>query len=136
MRTIQLSDQARSTGNPADMGMFGTDDTSTTGPRAQSQRWEPQFGGIVGHIGRWLFLASAMTAPISIVDFGQQLRRSGSSSITWELRRRRGKRITLSEARQLALSILAETERRLRDERSREARFVLELWYDEDAPGR
>jgi len=77
-----------------------------------------------------LFLAvAAITAPHVYITETPILRRSVSSAVIWGIPRK-GRKISLREARQIALRILAETERELREERSAEARFLLSAWED------
>jgi hypothetical protein len=59
--------------------------------------------------------------------------RSQSSSLSRTVEPRRGQRISLRDARQIALQTLAETERRLEEERAAEARFLLSSWEDENS---
>ena len=47
-------------------------------------------------------------------------------------RSQQGTRISLREARKIALQILADTERSLQEERLAEARFIASLWDNED----
>jgi len=77
-----------------------------------------------------LFLAAAaITAPHVYIAEMPILRRSVSSAVIWGIPRK-GRKISLREARQIALRILAETERELLEERSAEARFLLSAWED------
>ena len=59
--------------------------------------------------------------------------RSQSSSLSRAVESRRGQRISLREARQIALRTSADTERRLAEERAAEARFLLSSWEDENS---
>lgn len=59
--------------------------------------------------------------------------RSQSFSPSRTVEPRRGQRISLRDARQIALQTLAETERRLEEERAAEARFLLSSWEDENS---
>ena len=78
-----------------------------------------------------LFLAfSVATVPIELYNPRNELQRSGVVSALQALRPRLGKRITLSEARSLALQIYANAESRLREERVAEAELFLS--FDED----
>ena len=83
------------------------------------------------NIGRWVIAIAAATTSIGYFDPRNELRRSCASSIVWTARRKSGRPISLREARQIALQVLAETERRLAEERAAEARFLLVLWEDE-----
>jgi hypothetical protein len=86
-----------------------------------------------GNLGRWVLAVTAATVPLTFFDIQHELRRSGSSSVTWTVRRRRGQVITLREARQIALRVFAETERRLQEDRAAEGRFFAVYGADEDA---
>lgn len=77
----------------------------------------------------FLFTVSVTTTPLVLLDPSRELRSSGAASV-WGLSRRRGKRISLREARLLALRILAETEERL--QRERKAEFEFFISFDED----
>jgi hypothetical protein len=87
-----------------------------------------EMGWLWAHVGRWVLAISAASTPMTYVDPRIELRQSGASSIVWSMRRRHGQAISLREARQLALSILDETEQRLKEERTRESRFLLSYW--------
>ena len=77
-----------------------------------------------------LFLAvAACTAPHVYVNETPNLSQSVSSAVVWGIPRK-GRKISLREARQIALRILAETERELKEERASEARFLLSAWED------
>lgn len=104
-------------------------------PFVRQPRPEPGMRRLWSNLGRWVFAATAATTPMFYVDVRQELRRSGASAIIWTGRRRRGHRISLAEARELAFRILAETERRLHEEREAEARFILSFWEDGDVAG-
>jgi hypothetical protein len=80
-----------------------------------------------------LILAAVLTAPIKYFDPTRELHRSGSCSYMIELTLS-SRRLSLREARELALRVSAEIERGLRDERFSEARFLAALW-DEDVSG-
>ena len=43
----------------------------------------------------------------------------------------RGRRISLSEARQMALQVLADTEKTIQEARLAEARFLMALWEED-----
>ncbi len=57
------------------------------------------------------------------------LSQSVSSAVVWGSPRK-GRKISLREARQIALRILEETERELQEERSAEAKFLLGSWEE------
>jgi len=77
----------------------------------------------------FLLAFSAATVPLLNPNPTSELRRSGAASV-WTIDRRRAKRISLRDARLLALQILATTEARLRDERTAEFKFFLS--FEED----
>jgi len=76
-----------------------------------------------------LLAFSASSVPLITPNPTSELRRSGAASV-WALDRRRAQRISLRDARLLALRILAATETRLREERSAEFKFF--LTFEED----
>ena len=76
-----------------------------------------------------LFAFSVASVPVVVPNPTAELRRSGALSIG-NFDRRRGQRISISEARLLALRVLATTEARLRSERMAEFQFF--LTFDED----
>lgn len=80
--------------------------------------------------GQNLVLAvAAFTAPhISILETPNPSH-SISSAIVREIPRK-GRKISLREARQIALRNLEETERELQEERSAEAKFLLGSWEE------
>lgn len=78
------------------------------------------------YIGRFLLVATASTFPIICYDPYREALRSGAvSSFTWTVPRKRGRFISLDEARRIAMQIMEEAERRLRQDRAEEAQFVL-----------
>lgn len=76
-----------------------------------------------------LFAFSVTTSPLVLHDPTRELRGSGAVSV-WGLPTRRGQRISLREARMMALRVMAETEMRLQAEREEE--FRLFITFDED----
>ncbi len=92
---------------------------------------DPGLRRLWSNLGRWVIAVTAATTPVGYFDIRQELRRSGASSFVWSAKPRRGRPISLREAREMAFAILANTERQLEEERSSEARFFLELWDDE-----
>jgi hypothetical protein len=76
-----------------------------------------------------LLAFSAATVPLTTPNPTNELRRSGAASV-WTLDRRLAKRISLRDARLLALQILAATDARLRDERTAQFKFFLS--FEED----
>lgn len=94
-------------------------------------RLQPGMGWLRANIGRWVLSVTAATAPFGYIDPRQELRQSGASSMMWSPRERRGRPISLAQAREHAFRILERTEQRLRQERATESRFLLRLWEDE-----
>ena len=79
------------------------------------------------NVPRWL-LAATLTAPVVCFNLHDDFVRSGVySSVHAGVRRQR--RLSLREARQLALRALADVERRLWQERAAEAQFLATLWH-------
>lgn len=74
----------------------------------------------------------AMTAPIAFYDPMAELRRSGSATQVLEARMRRRRYITISQARAIALQVLADAERERAAERIEESRLNSLRWNDED----
>ena len=81
----------------------------------------------------WLIAATVLTAPITYSYPTHDLGRSQSSSLTRAVAPRPGQRISLREARRMALQLSAETESRLTEERLAESRFLSRPWEDESA---
>lgn len=102
-------------------------------PLGRTRAPEPALRHLWSNLGRWVIAVTASTTPVGYIDIRQEFRRSGASSIVWTAQRKRGHPISLRQAREIALAVLADTERRLEEERSSEARFLLELWDDEAA---
>lgn len=86
----------------------------------------------LGRVPR-LLLAAVLTSPIMFFNPDEENRRSGvySAPLRREVRTRR--RITLREARMLALQILAETEAGIRRDRIAEARLLASIRDQEQA---
>ena len=88
---------------------------------------------VKGGLTRWLpvlVLASSVATGV-ITDFDnlpKQLQRDQLSSAREIAPRQQEQQISLREARQRALQVLAETERNLHEERMAEARFIAALW--------
>ena len=89
--------------------------------------------GGLSALGLWglLFFGGTITNPVVVIEPNLSPNASGSASIFWSARRRRGRVISLRDAYQLALRISNDTERRLQTERSAEAMFVFGCWEDE-----
>lgn len=79
--------------------------------------------------GYLLFAFSVTTSPVAFVDPMLEMRSSGVFS-SWGVARRRGQKVSLREARLLALRVMTETESRLRDERASDFRFFIS--FDQD----
>lgn len=91
-----------------------------------------QFGfAALRGLAPWLLALSVATVPITYYNPIADVRRSGAVSALQALRARRGRRVSLAQARTIALRIMAETEARLQEERLAESRFLLA--FDEDA---
>ena len=91
---------------------------------------------VKGGLTRWLpvlVLASSVATGV-ITDFDhlpRQLQRDQLSSAREMNKPRQARRISLREARQMALQVLAETEKNLREERLTEARFLATFWEND-----
>lgn len=83
-------------------------------------------------ISNWLLaIAATFTATGIYIDPSFEHRRSVTSPIVWSVSRRRKRRISLREARDIALQIFEETERNLQQERRAEANFLLKPWEND-----
>lgn len=90
---------------------------------------QPFLRGVVSN--SLLAFAATFTATGIHIDPSFEQRRSVTSPIVWSVSRRRKQRISLREARDLALQIFEKTERNLQQERRAEANFLLKPWeYD------
>ena len=114
--------ESRGAGSTTGLGIVGLHEPSRV-PHGMGRLW--------GNLGRWVLAVTAATTPIAYFDARHELRRSLASSIVWTMQRKRGQRISLREARRIALDVLAATEQRLHEERIAEARFLLQVWDDE-----
>jgi hypothetical protein len=74
----------------------------------------------------------ALTAPIAFYDPLAELRRTGAATHVIGIRDRRRRYITIAQAREIALQILADAERTRAAERLEEARLNAMRWNDED----
>ena len=89
-------------------------------------------------LARWVGLAvvfTVLTGPITYVDQPHGLIQhasSSSKSITPAEGQQRGQRISLSEARRMALQTLTDTERRLQEDRAAEAYLMLSPWVEDE----
>src|SRR5262245_36688956 len=79
----------------------------------------------------FMSLAATFTATSIHVDPSFEHRLSVTSPIVWSVPRRRKRRISLREARNLALQIFEKTERNLQQERRAEANFLLKPWEND-----
>jgi hypothetical protein len=81
---------------------------------------------LASYVGRFLLVATASTFPITCYDPYREALRSGAlSSLAWTLPRKRGRHISLDEARRVAMRIMEEAEQRLRQDRAEEVQFIL-----------
>jgi len=76
----------------------------------------------------------AVTAPIAFYDPMAELRRSGAATHLVEIRSRRRRYITITQAREIALQMLADAEHKRAAERLEEARLNVLRWNDDDFP--
>jgi hypothetical protein len=90
---------------------------------------QPFLRGVVSNC--LLAIAATFTAPGIHIDPFFEQRRSVTSPIVWSVPRRRKRRISLREARDLALQIFEKTERNLQQERRAEANFLLKPWEND-----
>ena len=118
------------TNTDLDLGDFDREDFRRPIPQRVFQGFQGWLGASV--IPALVFALSGITTPTSWFDPREEFRRSGSYSVYFEPRRRRGRRISLAEARQIALRAIEKSEQRLRSERAEEALFLSSLW--ENAP--
>lgn len=84
------------------------------------------------NIGKWVLAVTAATTSISYYDTRQESRRSGSSSLVWTVRKRRGRTISFTEAWDQAGHVLLDAERRRTANRELEARQWLWLTAEDD----
>jgi len=94
------------------------------------QQRTPRFPHMRQHLIGLLFAVTGATSGVQYVDYRREFRRTISSEILCAFRRKRGQPLSLREARQLALDILAASDKRLREERAIEARRLLASWDD------
>lgn len=128
MATLKITEPAHSCSETTHTAVpLSHDSASKVGVAVFSQGRDPRLARAVG----WLFRGLVTTTPIVISDACRDLGRSSSSSFVWEVRYRRGKRITIAQARELAMNVHKETERGLREERFREAQFMLDIGYSQ-----
>jgi hypothetical protein len=85
----------------------------------------------LGRVSNVILAVAAFTSPQVYIPETPELRRSVSASVKWSLSRR-GRRISLKRARELALQALAETERSLQRERHAEVALILDAWENND----
>lgn len=76
-------------------------------------------------------LAAVLTAHVTYFDPQSESQRSGVYSAVFHTKAGIRSRVSLLEARQLALRILAETDSSLQQERVVEARFLASVWDDD-----
>lgn len=78
-----------------------------------------------------LFASSSITSAIQY-DEPTQRARYASCSLLSPFRRRRARRISLQEARAIAIKVYAIAEEALNAERTKEADFLLSTWDDNE----
>jgi len=89
-------------------------------------------------LARWVGLAvvfTVLTGPITYMDQPSGLINytpSSIKSITPHERQQHGQRVSLGEARRMALQTLTDTERRLQEERAAEAHLMLSVWVEDE----
>ena len=80
-----------------------------------------------------LLLAAVLTSPVMFFNPEEESRLSGAYSALFRRDARTRRRITLRQARLLALQVLAETEDGIRRDRLVEARLLASIWDEEQA---
>jgi len=75
--------------------------------------------------------ASVLTSGVTYNQPAQQAHYASCSLFSPFRRRNKGRRVSLQEARMVALRVYAEAEQQLRSEQTEEAQFILSVW-DED----
>ena len=80
-----------------------------------------------------LLLAAVLTSPVMFFNPEEESRLSGAYSASFRRGVRIRRRITLRQARLLALQVLAETEDGIRRDRLVEARLLASIWDEEQA---
>jgi hypothetical protein len=78
-----------------------------------------------------ILLLGSLTS--SVVEPNREVARTVVVSDSRYLRRRKGRRISIEEARQIALRTMEMTDRLLREERRREAEYLLSLSDSEES---
>lgn len=92
----------------------------------------PRISPFLGGVSNLILAVATFTSPHIYISETPDLRRLISSSVKWSLPRR-GRRISLKRARQLALQALAETEHSLQRERHAEVALILGVWENNDS---
>lgn len=97
-------------------------------------KYSPFF--VKGELARWLpvlAMVSVFTGAVTDFDHSSRpLQRDQLSSARNITQLQQDRRISLREARQMALQVLAETEKNLHEERIAEARFIATLWDNDN----
>lgn len=78
-----------------------------------------------------VLFASVLTSGVTYNQPAQQAHYA-SCSLFSPFRRRKGRRVSLQEARMVALRVYAEAEQQLRSEQTEEAQFILSVWDDDE----
>ena len=102
-------------------------DGSTFSSAARTARFS-----VLGKVPR-LLLAAVLTSPIMFVNPDEEARRSGVYSALLRRDAHTRRRITLRQARLLALKVLAEAEAGIRRDRLDEARLLASILDEEQA---
>lgn len=93
---------------------------------------EHVWGDLPQYAAKWLLAMIASTTPLNFYDPSRDFHRSQTSSVVSPFRRRSRRSITITQARQLALRVLAQANEYLASERAEESRLLLISWNDED----
>lgn len=79
----------------------------------------------------WILAFSALTSPIEYVDFNRESRHSGSSSIVYVFRTRRGRSMTVQESWDQIARVFIEAERARTKQREFESHQFLAMLIDD-----
>lgn len=110
-----------------------TSDIETVSFAEDVQVFRPSktYPSFLGRVSNLVLAVAAFTSPQVYIPETPDLRRSVSAPVRWGLPRRGG-RISVKRARELALQALAETERNLQRERHAEVALMLCAWENND----
>jgi hypothetical protein len=90
------------------------------------------YGWLPIRLPQMALIMLAVTTPIVYYDPMAELRKSGAVTHLVEIRSRRRRFISIIQAREIALRILADAERKRAAEREEEAHLNATRWNDED----